>query len=292
MSEEFDIIHAHDWLSIPAGLVAKEATGKPLIVHIHATEFDRSGGQGVDQRVYDVEREGMQKADAVIAVSNLTKSIIVTKYGIPESKIEVIHNGVNEIIGGNVDINLTALKEEYKLVLFVGRLTIQKGPDIFLKVAREVLAHYEKVIFIVAGSGDMKEQLINEAAALGISDRVIFTGFMRDESLRKLFSSADLFVMPSVSEPFGITALESLISGTPVLVSKQSGASEVVIHSLKTDYWDVNEMTNQIVSVLSNDSLQQTLKENGYMEVQGLRWTKCARKTKDVYKKVMNNSLE
>lgn len=292
MSEEFDIIHAHDWLSIPAGLVAKEATGKPLIVHIHATEFDRSGGQGVDQRVYDVEREGMQKADAVIAVSNLTKSIIVTKYGIPESKIEVIHNGVNEIIGGNVDINLTALKEEYKLVLFVGRLTIQKGPDIFLKVAREVLAHYEKVIFIVAGSGDMKEQLINEAAALGISDRVIFTGFMRDESLRKLFSSADLFVMPSVSEPFGITALESLISGTPVLVSKQSGASEVVIHSLKTDYWDVNEMTNQIVSVLSNDSLQQTLKENGYMEVQGLRWTKSARKTKDVYKKVMNNSLE
>lgn len=292
LSEDFDVIHAHDWLSIPAGLVAKEATGKPLVVHIHATEFDRSGGQGVDQRVYDVEREGMHKADAVIAVSNLTKSIITTKYAVPEHKVEVIHNGVNEIVGGNVDINLTALKEEYKLVLFVGRLTIQKGPDIFLKVAKEVLSHYDKVMFIIAGSGDMKEQLLQEAASLGISDRIIFTGFLRDQSLRKLFSSADLFVMPSVSEPFGITALESLISGTPVLVSKQSGASEVVIHSLKTDYWDVGEMTNKIVSVLTNDSLQQTLKDNGYQEVQGLRWTKTARKTKDLYKKVIENSIE
>lgn len=291
-AEDFDVIHAHDWLSIPAGLVAKEATGKPLIVHIHATEFDRSGGQGVDQRVYDVEREGMHKADAIIAVSNLTKSIITSKYGISPEKVEVIHNGVNEIVGGNVDINLTALKEEYKLVLFVGRLTIQKGPDIFLKVAREVLHHYEKVMFIIAGSGDMKEQLLHEAASLGISDRVIFTGFLRDESLRKLFSSADLFVMPSISEPFGITALESLISGTPVLVSKQSGASEVVIHSLKTDYWDVGDMTDKIVSVLANDSLQQTLKQNGYQEVQGLRWTRTARKTKDLYKKVLGNSIE
>ncbi len=286
--ENFDVIHAHDWLSFGAGVEAKKITGKPLIAHVHATEFDRGGGTGVDERVYRREKEGLEMADKIIAVSNYTKNIIVEKYGIPETKVEVAYNGVDlkeKPAGKKI---LEAFQEAgYKIVLFVGRLTIQKGPDYFLQAARKVLDHSDDVIFVVAGSGDMEEQIIRQASELGISDKVLFPGFIRGKDLHSLYKSADLFIMPSVSEPFGLTPLESLINGTPVLVSKQSGVSEVLTHALKVDFWDVEEMANKILSTLNHDCLKTCLSENGKKEVGGITWDFAADKCISVYKSLM-----
>jgi len=284
--ERFDVIHAHDWLTFQAGLTAQRVKDKPLVTHMHATEFDRTGNSNVNQYVYDVEKHGMQHADGVIAVSNFTKNIITGHYGIPSEKIDVIHNGIDST--QPLEEELLALKKNNKIVLFVGRLTLQKGPDYFLKAAKRVLEYEPNVYFVIVGSGDMKEQLIRQIAQLNISDRVIFTGFLRDEHLRKIYQSADLFVMPSVSEPFGITGLESSMNGTPVLVSKQAGVSEVLTHALKADFWDVDEMTNKILAVLTHHSLKKTLRENAYKEAQGASWEKAAKKVKRVYKKVID----
>lgn len=286
--EKVDVIHAHDWLSFGAAVEAKKATNKPLVVHVHATEFDRSGQQGVDQRVYDREKEGMQMADKVVAVSSYTKDIIVDKYSIPKDKVEVAHNGVEfnfDDLGGKT---LKSLQEQgKKIVLFVGRITIQKGPDHFLKAAKEVVEHNKEVIFIMAGSGDMKRQIIKESAQLGISDKMIFPGFVRGERLHSLYKTADLFVMPSVSEPFGLTPLESLVNGTPVLVSNQSGVSEVLDHALKVDFWDTKEMANQILTTLAHDSLRKTLKERGEKEVETITWDEAADKCINIYQSLI-----
>lgn len=290
---DFDIIHAHDWMSFPAGIEAKKVSGKPLIVHVHSTEIDRTGGNNINTEIFQVEKTGMEVADAVIAVSNLTKNIIVDNYHIDPAKIHVVHNGIDIYDYQPIDADSTTihkLKEAGgKIVLFVGRITIQKGPDYFLKAAKKVLEYNRDVFFIIAGSGDMEHQIIDEVASLGISDRVLFAGFLRGEELSKIYRSADLFVMPSVSEPFGITALESVVNGTPVLVSKQSGVKEVLTHVLTADFWDTDEMANKILAVLNYRSLDLTLKENSSEQVKNLSWQEAARKCVDIYRQILDN---
>jgi len=285
--EQFDIIHAHDWLSFLAGIEAKKVSGKPLIIHVHATEFDRTGGGNVNSEVYEIEKEGMEKADKVVAISNYIKNIAIANYGIDLSKIAVVHNGIDAkdyVYHGNYNSGLHEFKKlGFKIVLFVGRLTLQKGPDYFLRAARKVLDYNKKVIFVISGSGDMERQVIEEAASLGISDKVLFVGFTRGEELKYLYHVADLFVMPSVSEPFGLTTLESLVNRTPVLISKQSGVSEVISHALKVDFWDVDEMTNKILAVAKYGSLKETLSVNGSLEVQKCTWDEAARKCIQIY---------
>lgn len=281
--ESFDIIHAHDWLTFQAGINAEKVKNTPLIAHVHATEFDRTGNLSINQEVYTIEKQGMHYANDVIAVSNLTKNIMTNHYDIPSSKITVVHNGVEKTNGNFPKKELLALKKHNKIILFVGRLTMQKGPDYFIRAAQKVLKHDPNVFFVIVGSGEMKESLVREVASMGLSDKIIFTGFLRDEELEKIYKSADLFVMPSVSEPFGITGLESAINGTPVLVSKQSGVSEVLTHSLKVDFWDIHEMANKIIAVLAHRSLKKTLKENGFWQAQEQNWEHAAKKVKNIY---------
>ncbi len=286
--EKFDVIHAHDWLSFGAGIAAKRISGKPFVAHVHATEFDRGGGGNVDQRVYRREKRGMEEADKVVAVSNYTKRIIVEKYGIPEEKVEVAHNGVDleeKVPGRSL---LDCFKEAgYKIVLFVGRLTLQKGPDYFLEAARQVCEHDDNVVFVVAGSGDMERQMIHQVGQLGISDRVIFPGFVRGDELHGLYKAADLFVMPSVSEPFGLTPLESMINGTPVMVSNQSGVSEVIRHALKVDFWDTREMANKILTTLNHQCLGDCLAQEGKKEVSSITWDSATDKCIEIYKSLI-----
>jgi glycogen(starch) synthase len=287
--EQFDIIHAHDWLSFLAGIEAKNVSGKPLVVHVHATEFDRTGGQGVNQNVYNIERRGLHFADKIIAVSNLTKQKIVEHYGINPSKIKVIHNGVDREDYRKLSEQLAHLKRENKkIVLYAGRITIQKGPEYFIRAARRVLDYYPDAVFVVAGSGDMERQIMMEAAYLGISDRILFAGFLRGDELNAIYQAADLYVMPSVSEPFGITPLEALVNDTPVLISRQSGVSEVLTHALKSDFWDTEDMANKIISVLMHNSLKETLRENGCREVEKISWKEAARKCVDLYRNILS----
>lgn len=284
--DSYDVIHAHDWLCFPAAITAKELTGKPLIVHVHATEFDRCGGRHVNQLVYDREREGMQKADHIIAVSELTKRIIVEHYGIDPSKVTVVHNGntpANTQLGGRF-ASLRHLREQgHKVVLFAGRITIQKGVDYFVHAAKKVLQHQKGVYFIVAGSGDMEQQIMRLTADLGISSNFLFTGYYTLEEQASLFSLADVLVMPSVSEPFGIIPLESMSNATPVIVSKQSGVSEVITHALKVDFWDTDEMANKILAVINHPVLKQTLTTEGLRQVGSITWDRAAKKLKGLY---------
>lgn len=291
--EQFDVIYAHDWLSFGAGLEAKRATGKPLIVHVHATEFDRCGGPwGVNRDVYLVEKAGMEGADAVIAVSDLTKGIITKEYGIPAEKVFVVHNGIDAATlpqGKGTLPRLRQLKAAgYSLVLFLGRVTLQKGPDYFLRVAKRVKEKNKKVMFVLSGSGDMETSMMQMAARLGISDSVLFTGFVSGAERYEMYASADLFVMPSVSEPFGITTLEAMSLGTPVLISKQSGVSEAVRHVLKADFWDVEDMAGKILAVVGYEGLGRSLSQNGLREAEALTWERAAQKVDNVVSLVRN----
>jgi glycosyltransferase involved in cell wall biosynthesis len=248
---------------------------------VHATEFDRCGGpQGVNHEVYEIERKGMEAADRVIAVSERTKKIIISYYGIPEHKISVVYNGIDEETapqGGSARMQLTALKDAgFAIVLFLGRMTLQKGPDYFLRAAKRVLDENPNVIFIMSGAGDMEHQMMELAAQLDIAQNVFFAGFLRGHELHEVYRLADLFVMPSVSEPFGITALEAMKTGTPVLMSKQSGVAEVVRHALKADFWDIDEMANKILSVVSYPPLSATLSEHALRETENLTWAHAA----------------
>ena len=288
--EDFDIIHAHDWLSFEAGMAAKEVSGKPLVVQLHSTEFDRCGGENLNRLVYDIEKKGMQVADKVIGVSNLTKSIIVEHYGISPEKVFAVHNRINadEYSHGLEDRIFQIKNDGKKIVLYAGRITLQKGPEYFLNVARKVLEYNTNVLFVMAGSGDMEFKIMNDAAMMGISDRVLFTGFLRGAELKHIYKMADIFVMPSVSEPFGIAALESIIHGTPVIISKQSGVSEVVQNALKVDFWDIDEMANKILSVLEFPSLRQTLQSNGQNEVGTFTWDTAANECLKLYQVLAN----
>ena len=287
--DDFDVIHAHDWLCYSAGIVAKEISGKPLVVHVHATEFDRSGGGSVNQQVYDRERRGMHVADHVIAVSELTRKIIIDKYGVDPAKVSVVHNGNSDAPKNHESKfkNLYKLRQEgKKVVLFAGRITIQKGVDYFVRAAKKVLEYEQNVFFIVAGSGDMEGQIIQLTADLGISSHFLFTGYYKLDEQADLFGAADVVVMPSVSEPFGIIPLESMSNGTPVIMSKQSGVAEVVTHALKVDFWDTDEMANNILAVLHHPVLQETLSTEGRRQVKDITWDKAAKKTSTIYSKI------
>ncbi len=285
-TEDFDVIHAHDWLSFPAGIKAKNVSKKPLVVQIHATEFDRCPSSP-NPFVYSIEKIGMEKADAIIAVSNYTKNKIVENYGIDPNKIKVVHNAIDpEYFNYNIESpnQLFDLKKSgKKIVLFVGRITLQKGPDYFLKAAQKVLQFNNNVVFIMAGSGDMERQIIETASALGIADKFLFAGFLTGEDLKKAYMAADLFVLPSVSEPFGLAALESLALKTPILVSKQSGISEVIQNALKVDFWDTDEIANKILACLKYQGMGSTLQEESYKEMEKLSWEKSAQKCIDIY---------
>lgn len=280
LTERFDVIHAHDWLTYPAGLLLKQITGKPLVCHIHATEFDRSG-EHINQQVYDIERAGMHGADRVIAVSRLTKAIVHKRYGVPDSKIDVVYNGVAQHEAQPQ--RGAAIESDDRIVLFLGRITMQKGPEYFIQAAKRVLEKEEHVKFVVAGSGDMAVRMIEHAAAIGIGHKVLFTGFLRGRDVDRVYQMADCYVMPSVSEPFGIAPLEAMRNDVPVIVSKQSGVSEVLTHALKVDFWDIDEMANKIVAVLRYPPLGQTLREHGRFELRGLNWDGAAEKCVKVY---------
>ena len=282
--EQFDIVHAHDWMTYPAGIAVARASGKPLIVHIHSTEFDRSG-EHVNQMVYDIEREGMEQADKVIAVSHYTRSIIISRYGISGEKVEVVHNGVEH--NGNGSLAETGIEKDEKIVLFLGRITMQKGPEYFLRAAKKVLEVMDNVKFVMAGSGDLMHRAVEMAAELGIGQKVLFTGFLRGGDVQKIYKMADLFVMPSVSEPFGIVPLEALANDVPVIISKQSGVSEVLRNVLKVDFWDVNEIANKIVAVLKYPPLEMMLRNHGNYEVRKLRWKESAEKCARIYEETL-----
>lgn len=284
--ENFDVIHAHDWMTYPAAIAVAERTGKPLIVQIHSTEFDRSG-ENVNQMVYDIERKGMHAADKVIAVSNYTRNMIINRYSVPAEKVEVVYNGVEFKQPADFAAQTLPAKTD-KIVLFLGRITMQKGPEYFLQAAKQVLGKMDNVKFIIAGAGDMLYQSIEMAAGLGIGHKVLFTRFLRGNDVDKAYKMADLYVMPSVSEPFGITPLEALRHNVPVLISKQSGISEVLSNALKVDFWDINQMANKIVGVLKHPPLQKTLRDNGYGEIHKFRWEDSAARMNEIYGKTIS----
>jgi len=284
--EQFDIVHAHDWMTYRAGIAASAITGKPLVVHVHSTEFDRSG-EHVNQQIYDIERQGMHFAARVICVSHLTKSIVISRYGVPAGKVDVVYNAV-DFNGTAPPVDIPAIQTNEKIVLFLGRITMQKGPEYFLRAAKKVLDVVPNVRFIMAGSGDMIKSSVEMAAGLGIGHRVLFTGFLRGPDVERVFRMADLYVMPSVSEPFGIAPLEALSNDVPVLISKQSGVSEILRHALKVDFWDVDEMANKIIAVLRHNSLHRTLREQGSIEVRKLSWIDSARHCLSVYEHALH----
>jgi glycosyltransferase involved in cell wall biosynthesis len=282
-SEEFDVIHAHDWMTFPAGVALAAKTGKPLVVQVHSTEFDRSG-EHVNQYVYDIERQGMHVASKIIAVSNYTRNLIISRYGIAASKVEVVYNGVELENNGHVSYpRQTWPAKTDKVVLFLGRITMQKGPEYFLYAAKKVLDKMSNVKFIMAGDGDMLYRSIELAAQLGIGHQVLFTRFLRGEDVNKAYQMADLYVMPSVSEPFGIAPLEAVQHDVPVIMSKQSGIAEVFRNALKVDFWDVNEMANKMIAVLRYSALHETLRSEGRKEAFRFRWEDSAAKVSEVY---------
>jgi len=284
---DFDIVHAHDWMTYPAGIAVASISGKPLIVHVHSTEFDRSG-QHVNQMIYEIERRGMEQADRVIAVSYFTRNTIIGRYGISGDKVEVVHNGVDQNGNGRWALSETGIKKGEKIVLFLGRITMQKGPEYFLQAAKKVLEVMDNVKFVMAGSGDLMHRAVEMAAELGIGSKVLFTGFLRGDDVQKIYRMADLFVMPSVSEPFGLVPLEALANDVPVIISKQSGVSEVLMHALKVDFWDINEMANKIIAVLRYPPLEMTLRNYGNFEVRRLRWKDSAAKCVKIYEETLS----
>jgi len=284
--EEFDIIHAHDWMTYPAAIAIAGLTGKPLVVHIHSTEFDRSG-EHVNQMIYDIEKKGFYSADKIIAVSHFTRNILISRYGVPGGKIEVVYNGVERNGTDNWPLEKSGIQKDEKIVLFLGRITMQKGPEYFLQAAQRVLSVMDNVKFVMAGSGDLARRTIEMAAELGIGDKVLFTGFLRGDDVTRIYQMADLYVMPSVSEPFGIAPLEALDNDVPVIISRQSGVSEVLTHALKVDFWDVDEIANKIVAVLKHPPLQITLRNYGNFEVRKLRWSESAAKCAKIYEQML-----
>ncbi len=276
---QFDVIHAHDWLTYYAGIAAKEISGKPLVVHMHATEYDRSG-ENVNTQVYNIERTGMAAADRVIAVSNLTRKIVVEKYGIPAEKVVAVHNAVR-FAENEQALPQRGVKD--KIVTFLGRITYQKGPDYFVEAAAKVLKQVPDVRFVMAGSGDMMNHVIRRVAALGIADRFHFTGFLRGSDVHKMFQLSDVYIMPSVSEPFGISPLEAMRSNVPVIISKQSGVAEILDYAVKVDYWDVDAMADAIYGLITYPALSTMFAQKGLEEVTGLKWTNAAAKIKRVY---------
>ncbi len=282
---DFDIIHSHDWLTYYAGIEAKRISGKPLVVHMHATEFDRSG-ENVNQIVYDIEKAGMHAADKVIAVSNLTRNIVISRYGVDPNRVVTVHNGV-EPNEDNAYIDCKKNVKE-KIVTFLGRITYQKGPEYFVEAAKKVLQKDKNVRFVMAGSGDLLPKMIRRVAKLGIADKFHFTGFLKGDDVDKMFGMSDVYVMPSVSEPFGISPLEAMRSNVPVIISKQSGVAEVLKHAIKVDFWYIDAMADAIYGLLHYSSLPNMFKHFGKEEVDNIKWDQAGIKVKEVYLETIN----
>ena len=282
---QFDVIHAHDWLTYFAGVAAKQVSGKPLVVHMHATSFDRSSSDNIDTRVYEIERAGMAAADMVIAVSNLTRNIVINKYNIEPEKVVAVHNAVQFAENDNPAPE-RGVKD--KIVTFLGRITFQKGPDYFIEAAAKVLARVPNVRFVMAGSGDMMNHCIRRVAQLGIADRFHFTGFLKGDDVQKMFQLSDVYIMPSVSEPFGISPLEAMRSNVPTIISHQSGVAEVLDYAIKVDYWDVDAMADAIYGLITYPALAKMFSEKGLEEVNNLKWFNAAIKIKDVYQQAID----
>ena len=277
---EFDVIHAHDWLTYAAGIAAKRISGKPLVIHVHATEYDRTG-ENVNTQVYAIERMGMLAADKVITVSNLTRNIVINKYKIDPAKVVTLHNAVdfNEFKAQR------GVKE--KIVTFLGRITFQKGPEYFIEAANKVLKRCDNVRFVMAGNGDLMNRSIRRVAKLGIADKFHFTGFLRGDDVKRMFAYSDVYVMPSVSEPFGISPLEAMKSNVPVIISKQSGVAEVLKYAIKTDFWDIDAMADAIYGLLKYPALPEFSASKGMDEVNSLKWENAALKLKGIYSEVI-----
>jgi glycosyltransferase involved in cell wall biosynthesis len=284
---EFDIIHAHDWLAYPAGIAAMEVSGKPLVIHVHATDYDRSGGS-VNPDVYHIEKSGMNAASKIITVSNLTRDIVINKYNIDPEKVETVYNAVEPV---KISENLILKKGfDEKVVTFLGRITLQKGPEYFIEAAYKVLQVMNNVRFVMAGSGDMMERMMRRAASLRITDRFHFTGFLKGTDVYNMLEMSDVYIMPSVSEPFGISPLEAMQSNVPVIISKQSGVAEILTHAVKTDFWDIDAMADAIYGILNYPALAKMFIEKGKEEVIRLKWDNSARHVRDIYNRVIGNN--
>ena len=280
---QFEVIHSHDWLTYPAGIHAKQVSGKPLVIHVHATDYDRSRGN-VNPTVFGIEKDGMNQADHIITVSEHTRRTVIEKYGISPDKVSTVHNAVEPLPEDYLKIEKTPRKE--KIVTFLGRITMQKGPEYFVEAAAMVLKKVHNVRFVMAGGGDMMEKMIRLAARRGISDRFHFIGFLRGKEVYEMYKNSDVFIMPSVSEPFGIAPLEAMQMGVPSIISKQSGCAEILSNVIKVDYWDVNEMANAIYSIITYPAMFRQLQERGLDEVGQIVWKKAGTKVINIYKKL------
>ena len=280
-----DIIHSHDWLTYPAGIHAKQVTGKPLVIHVHATDYDRSRGN-VNPTVFSIERDGMLQADHIITVSNLTRRTVIERYGIDPNKVTTVHNAVIPLSQELLDVEVEKPKE--KVVTFLGRITMQKGPEYFVEAAAKVLKNNRNVRFVMAGSGDMMDKMIRLAAQRDIADRFHFPGFQKGKQVYEMLKASDVYIMPSVSEPFGISPLEAMQMGVPSIISKQSGCAEILNNVIKTDYWDIDAMSDAINAIISYPALYNQLRQDGLDEVAQITWDKAGQKVIDIYNKVLN----
>lgn len=280
----FDLIHAHDWMTYPAGLYAAHVSGRPLIAHVHATEFDRSGDHP-NQYVYDLERHTFLNCQGVITVSNYTRSILISQYGVPADRIHPVYNAAEFDMQYHGGVSRPVRE---KIVLFLGRITFQKGPDYFVRAARKVIEEYNNVRFVMVGSGDMYHRMIEMAADLGIGRYFHYTGFLKRPDIDRIFRMSDLYVLPSVSEPFGISVLEAMVAGVPVIVSRQSGVAEIIENCIKVNFWDVDEMAHHILRVLRDENLHRQLAEGGRSEALSLSWEESAKKISSIYAKIIN----
>jgi len=284
---DFDIIHAHDWLTYKAGIAARKVSGKPLIIHVHATEFDRSSEHNRNDIVYGLEKYGMMEADAICAVSELTRNIVINKYGASPEKVFTLHNAV-EPTGKEV---VRKKYVEEKIVTFLGRVTFQKGPEYFVEAAKKVLEKVPNVRFVLAGDGDMMAQTISRVAELGIADRFHFTGFLRGSDIDLMFGMSDVYVMPSISEPFGISPLEAMRANVPTIISKQSGVAEVLTHAIKVDFWDIDGMADAIYGIINYPALSNFFAVKGKEDVDNLKWEHVAKKLKEIYQLTIEQTL-
>ncbi|MBX2852896.1 MAG: glycosyltransferase [Phycisphaeraceae bacterium] len=285
--QSFDVIHAHDWLTFPAAQALSEATGKPWIAHVHSTEYDRAG-EGANTQIAEYEKQGVLAADRVIAVSEFTRKILINRFGLDKDKCGVVYNGVERTVQNGVEkskpvVPPAGIKKGEKVVLYLGRVTMQKGPEYFIAAAKKVLEKMDNVKFVVAGSGDQIERTIEQAAKAGIGSKITFTGFLRGADVARIYEMADVYVMPSVSEPFGIAPLEAIAHDVPVIISRQSGVSEVLEHALKVDFWDTHDIANKIIAVLRHPPLSKTMRKHADLEVRELTWDGAAAKCEAVY---------
>ena len=280
-----DVIHSHDWLTYPAGIHAKQVTGRPLVIHVHATDFDRSRGK-VNPTVFNIERDGMIHADHIITVSNLTRCTVIEKYGIPAEKVTTVHNAVEPLSKDLLDIQVPPKHD--KVVTFLGRITMQKGPEYFVEAASQVLHKVHDVRFVMAGSGDMMNKMIKLAAQRNISERFHFTGFLKGKQVYEMLKASDVYIMPSVSEPFGISPLEAMQMGVPSIISKQSGCAEILNNVIKVDYWDTNAIADAIYSIIKYPAMYNQLREHGLEEVNQIVWKKAGAKVINIYHSLLN----